>query len=110
MTIELFLKALLFISILTGLITEAIKKQLDELKKFYYTNLLAGIVAVVTSVLVCFAYIIIKNMVFDKIVLIYILALALMSWLCAMVGYDKVIQSIQQMITKADDNNEKNNK
>lgn len=100
MTIELFFKALLIVSILTGLFTQAVKKQLDELKVKYFSNLLAGIVAIATSVAVSLAYTMLNGIIVNITVLIYIIILALMSWLCSMVGYDKVIQSIQQVITK----------
>lgn len=106
MTLELFLKALLMVSVLTGLFTQAIKKQLDELRKKYFANLLAGVVSVITALVVGAAYVILKDIVFNSTVLLYIIILALMSWLCAMVGYDKVIQSIQQVIVNSKEEKE----
>lgn len=106
MTLELFLKALLLVSVLTGLFTQAIKKQLDELKKTYFANLLAGVVSIITALAVGCAYVILKDIVFNSTVLIYIIILALMSWLCSMVGYDKVIQSIQQVIVNSKEEKE----
>ena len=35
--------------------------------------------------------------------IVYLVALVFMSWLCAMVGYDKVIQTISQFKTTAKD-------
>lgn len=106
MTLELFLKALLIVSVLTGLFTQAIKKQLDELKKTYFANMLAGVISVLTALIVGTAYVVLKDIVFNSTVLIYIIILALMSWLCAMTGYDKVIQSIQQVLTNSKEEKE----
>ena len=52
MTLEIFLTGLLLVSILTGLVTEAIKRICEEQNKKYYSNTIAGIVAVVLAVLV----------------------------------------------------------
>ena len=81
MTFEIFMAGLLLVSVLTGLFTEAIKGWLSERGKKFYCNALAGYVAAGLSVLVSAGYLI---------------ALVLLSWLAAMVGYDKVIQSITQ--------------
>ena len=47
MTLEYFLLLLMIVSIFTGLVTEGIKKLLEESKKTYKANFLAGGVAVV---------------------------------------------------------------
>ena len=47
MTLEYFLLLLMIVSIFTGLVTEGIKKLLEESKKTYKSNFLAGGVAVV---------------------------------------------------------------
>ena len=62
MTLQIFLTGLLLVSILTGLFTEAIKRILEEQKKQYYSNTLAGIVAVVIAVLVDIGYTVLNNM------------------------------------------------
>lgn len=97
MTMELFMKALLVTSVLTGLLTQAVKIQLDELKKTYYTNLLTGSVAIITAVFVSMAYVILMDITFSITILFDIIILTVMSWICAMIGYDKVIQSVRQM-------------
>ena len=58
MSLEIFLLLLLIVSIFTGLFTEGIKKLLEESKKTYKANFLAGGVAVVLSVLVGSGYIV----------------------------------------------------
>ena len=96
MTLQVFLALLLLVSVLTGLFTEGIKKNLEERNKTYYANTLAGIVSVVLSVLVWGCYIIIVGAAINAMMVVVLIALVLLSWLCAMVGYDKVIQAISQ--------------
>lgn len=50
MSLEIFLLGLLIVSTLTGLFTEAIKKWLDERGTKYYSNALAGYVAIGLSI------------------------------------------------------------
>lgn len=101
MTLQIFLTGLLLVSILTGLVTEAIKRILEEQKKQYYSNTLAGIVAVAIAVLVDIGYTVLNNMAFDVTWVVYLIALICLSWLCAMVGYDKVIQALSQIRGKS---------
>ena len=96
MTLQVFLTLLLVVSILTSLFTEGIKKWLQERNKTYYSNALAGYVAIVLSALVWIGYVILINAVINAQMVVFLIALVLLSWLCAMVGYDKVIQAISQ--------------
>ena len=96
MSLEVFLLGLLIVSTLTGLFTEAIKKWLDERGKKYYPNALAGDVALGLSIAVGIAYIILVGAALNAQTAVYLIALILLSWLCAMVGYDKVMQAIAQ--------------
>ena len=104
MKIEVFLMLLLIVSVLTGLFVEGIKKILDEHKKKYYANTLAGIVAIGLSVFVGAGYLILVGAVLNMQVAVYLIALIFLSWLCSMVGYDKVIQAISQFKTGGKDN------
>lgn len=97
--LPIFLMGLLVVSTLTGLVTEAIKKMLDEHNKTYHSNTLAGIVATILSIAVGIGYLLLTNIVFTAQTIICVIALVFMSWLCAMVGYDKVIQAISQFKT-----------
>lgn len=97
--IETFMIGLLIISTLTGLVTEAIKKIATEYDKTYRANTLAGIVSMVMSSVIGTCYTIIDGSDFTSQSIICIIALVFMSWLCAMVGYDKVIQAISQFKT-----------
>ena len=104
-TLELFLVGLLGTSVLTSLVTEAIKILLTEHDKTYRANTLAGLVAVVVSAAIGASYIIITGTSVTSQVIVCVIALIIMGWLCAMVGYDKVIQAISQfkMHRKDDD-------
>lgn len=97
MSIETFLMLLLTVSILTGLVTEGIKKLADEAGETYKPNLLAGGVAVVLSAFVSVGYLILTETKFTDKMAVVLIALILLSWLCSMLGYDKVIQSIMQI-------------
>jgi VIT1/CCC1 family predicted Fe2+/Mn2+ transporter len=99
MSLEIFLLGLLIVSTLTGLVTEAIKNLLDEHKKNYYANTLAGFVAVVLSVMIGAAYVILAGAALNAQMAVYLIALIFLSWLSAMVGYDKVMQAIAQFKT-----------
>lgn len=99
MNFEIFLLGLLVVSVLTGLFTEAIKKWLQERDKKYYPNALAGYVAIGLSIAIGIAYVIVTGTAINAQMAVYLIALVLLSWLCAMVGYDKVIQAISQFKT-----------
>ena len=78
MTLECFLLLLMIVSILTGLFTEGIKKLLEESKKTYKANFLAGGVAVVLSVLVGSGYIILMDAQINSKMAVYLIALILL--------------------------------
>lgn len=105
MNTETFLMLLLVVSVVTGLVTQGIKMILDELNRAYMPNILTGAVAVILSVLVDAGYMILMDVHFNLKMAVMLLALMLLSWLAAMLGYDKVIQSIMQIIDW--DNNNK---
>lgn len=96
MSYEIFLLGLLVVSTLTGLCTESIKIWLADHKIKYHANTLAGYVALVLSVGVMAAYIILTGAAINAQMAVYLIALMLLSWLSAMIGYDKVIQAISQ--------------
>lgn len=100
---ETFLLGLLVISTLTGLVTEAVKKIITERDANYPANTIAGIVSLVVSAGVGVGYIILTSTIFTTQIAVYFVALIFMSWLCAMVGYDKVIQTISQLKTDRKD-------
>lgn len=98
-SLEIFLLGLLITSTFTGLATEAVKKVLTEYNVTYRANTLAGIVALIVSTATGIGYAILSNNAFTSQTIICLIVLVFMSWLCAMVGYDKVIQAISQFKT-----------
>lgn len=93
---DVFLIGLMVVSTLTGLVTEAVKHVLSALNVKYQSNILSGIVAVVLSAVIGVCYVLVANVGFAASSIVTIVALAFMSWLSAMVGYDKVVQVIGQ--------------
>lgn len=93
--LETFLVGLMIISTLTSLVTEAVKKILTEHNKGYRANTLAGIVAVVLSIAIGAGYGILTDVKFTAQFVVCLIALMFMSWLCAMVGYDKVVATFK---------------
>lgn len=80
-------------SVLTGLITEALKKMVDVKKP----NIVAAAVSVIVGVAVSVAYIIYASIAVDATVILYTVTIVLFSWLCAMLGYEKVMETIVQI-------------
>lgn len=91
---ELFITGLFFVSILTTLTVEAIKKLLGE--KPYNANLLAAIVATVLSIFTAIFYVMYNGVSVSIQVIMATIAFAFFSWLASMVGFDKIKQLIQQ--------------
>lgn len=102
-TLEIFMLGLLITSVLTGLATEAVKKLLTEHNVTYRANTLAGLVSFVLSAAIGAGYIIMTGAGFDSQIIVCLIAQVFMSWLCAMVGYDKVVQAISQFKTNRKD-------
>lgn len=98
-SLETFLLGLLLISTLTSLVTEALKSLFAENGVKYRANTLAGIVAFVLSGAIGVAYVVVSGSAFTGQIIVCIVALIFMSWLCAMIGYDKVVQAISQFKT-----------
>ena len=96
MTSDVFLILLFVISSLTGLAVEAIKRILKKISKTYRSNIIAGVSSVVISIGISAAYIIFTDAVMNDKMAVYLIALVFLSWLCSMLGYDKVKQTIMQ--------------
>lgn len=96
MTLEIFLILLFAVSVLTSITVEAIKKFVGD-KYNASSNIIAGITAIILSVIVGVFYCILAEIAFSTQIIIILIALVFLSWLCAMVGYDKVVQTITQI-------------
>ena len=98
MSMSVFLMLLFIVSVLVGLTVEAIKVTSE--KENRANNLTAGITSVVISIFVGVFYCILAGVTFNAQIVIYLIALVFLSWLCAMLGYDKVIQTLKQIKDK----------
>ena len=72
-------------------------KILDELKVKYSANILAAIVAVILTAGASVGYIIYASIEVTPQVIVTIVAMIFLAFLCATVGYDKVVQAIEQL-------------
>lgn len=97
MSYEVFFMLLLVTSVLCSLTVEALKKMLEGKKIVNEANILAGVVSVILSLAIGICYCITTNTAFNPTIVISIIALIFLSWLCAMLGYDKVMQTIKQI-------------
>lgn len=101
MTIDMFLTLLFSFSMLSSLVTEGVKKTLNDKK-----NLPWNIVALVVSLVIggggCLIYYQLSSIVLTANEAIYAGLMGLASGLCSMVTYDKVKQAILQIINKED--------
>lgn len=97
MTIEIFMILLAICSIVTGLLTECAKKLFDN-KYEHCANWIALILGLVTGTLSTILYYIYTDVAFvDTKHIIFILLVGIASSMGAMLGYDKVIQSVTQI-------------
>ena len=97
-SIQVFLTMLLACSILTSLTVEGIKKMVADFKVKYSANIVTAIVAVVLAVALSAGYYLYRGLAFDTVFALLLVSLVFLSWLCAMVGYDKVMQGIGQLV------------
>lgn len=104
MNVTTFLILLFSFSTISGLITEAIKKVKNDKTNLSY-NLLALCVALIVGTIGTGIYYQLNNMLFDINNIIYMILLGLSSGLCAMLGYDKVRQTILQITNKQEESN-----
>lgn len=100
---QFFMTGLVVVSALIGLVTEAVKKILTEHNKPYHANTLAGTVSLVLSTVIGVCYVVATGATFTAQIAVSIITFVFMSWLCAMIGYDKVIQTITQFKDAVDD-------
>lgn len=97
MPIYFLTTALLIVSVLTNLTVEGIKKLLDGTTIKYSSNVLAAVSSVIISCAVCVIYLIMNDIAFSLKVGIEIVILMYLGFLTSTVGYDKVVQMIEQI-------------
>ena len=99
MTISLFITLLTIFSTITGVLTEATKKLLDEYKKSYSSNVIAFVCACIVGIGGTAIYYQFNSIPFTINNIICMVLMGITSSIGAMVGYDKIIQTIKQITT-----------
>lgn len=97
MPVSFLTTALLAVSLLTNLTVEGVKKLLDEMSVRYSSNILAAALSVAIAGAVCAAYLILNGLACSAKNGMEIALLMYLSFLVSTVGYDKVVQTIQQL-------------
>lgn len=100
MTTTVFLILLTGCATVTSILTEGIKKFLDELKITYASNILVLFVALIVGCGATALYYVNYQVPFNALNSVYLALLGIANWLGAMVGYDKVRQAIEQIGAK----------
>lgn len=89
---------LALISVLTTLTTECVKTLFKKLDKDYISNIIAVIVAVILSGVICIAYPVIMNgAVVDAQLIFKAVIMAFFAVLCATLSYKTVIETLNKL-------------
>lgn len=97
MTVSNILTILLVCSTVSSLVTEAVKRILDDKQKGYSSNILVLIVSLILGWAMAIAFCIKDNIPFTAMNIICIIVVGIANWLCAMFGYDKIKQTFMQI-------------
>lgn len=100
MTVEIFLTLLTFLSLVTALVTQGFKILLDSLNVKYTSNILAACVAIVVGGAGTAVFYMWNDIAWTSLNVICMFLMMCANWLGAMLGYDKVIQTIKQIKNK----------
>lgn len=101
MTTTTFLMLLSSFSVLSGLVTEGIKKLISDKANMSY-NIIALVVALVIGGVGSAVYYQLNAIPFNLNNIIYLVLMGLASGLCSMVGFDKIKQAVEQIVGKKD--------
>lgn len=100
MTITIFVILLTACAGITSLLVQGIKKFLDEGKIKYASNVVVLIVAIVVGCGTTALYYVNYQIPFTALNSVYLALMGIANWIGAMLGYDKVKQTIEQMKNK----------
>lgn len=100
MTTTMFLILLSAFSVISGLVTEAVKKFINDKSNLSY-NIIALITALIVGSCGTAIYYQLNGMLFDINNIIYMVLMGFASGLVSMIGYDKVKQAILQISNKS---------
>lgn len=97
MTLSLFMAVLFILSVAVSLITEAFKRYLDEAGAKYSSNLVVLCISVVVGAGGTALSYVFLGITFTAPNIICMVLMAVAVWVGAMVGYDKVLQMLEQL-------------
>lgn len=97
MTVAVFLVILTVCAAVTSLFTEGVKKFLDKQKVVYESNVLVLIIALIVGCGATALYYVNYDVPFNALNSVYLALMGVANWLGAMLGYDKVRQTIAQI-------------
>lgn len=97
MTLTLFITLLVILAVCVSLVTEAVKKFLDDAGVKYSSNVVVLIVAVIVGAVGTALMYLFLGIAFTPPNIVCMTLMAVAVWVGAMVGYDKVIQMIEQL-------------
>lgn len=101
MTVTMFLIILTVCATVTSLLTEGIKKFLNEIHVKYASNTLALFVALIVGCGATALYYVNYQVPFNALNSVYLALMGIANWIGAMVGYDKVKQAVSQIGAKS---------
>lgn len=93
MTVEMFIYLFTIGSIFASLLTQAAKKAFPDIS----SNILALANAVIVGIIGMFCAYVLMNIPFTAANIIYIIFMAVCIWMGSMVGYDKIVQTLEQL-------------
>lgn len=97
MTLTLFMTLLVVLTVCVSLITEAVKKFLEDAGIKYSANVVVLIVAVIVGAGGTALMYLFMGIAFTPPNIVCMVLMAVAVWVGAMVGYDKVVQMIEQL-------------
>lgn len=97
MNVTVFLLLLTAFATITALLTKAVKKFLDSLNIKYASNIVVLIVALIVGCGGTAVYYVNYQVPFNALNSVYLALMGIANWVGAMVGYDKVKQTIAQL-------------
>ena len=100
MTVTIFLIILMACAAITSLLTEGIKKFLNEQRVTYASNVLVLVVAAIVGCGATALYYVNYQVPFTALNSVYLALMGIANWLGATLGYDKVRQTIAQIGAK----------
>lgn len=102
MTITAFLILLAGLAAITSVATEGVKKFLDGQSIKYSSNIIVLIIAIIVGCGGTAIYYVNYQVPFTALNSVYLALMGVANWLTAMLGYDKVKQAIEQLVSGND--------